>query len=216
MTRSDSFVRASNVAVNVAVPGFLGFFAVGPDGYVWKTLAERAAENRLQERITQLWEAVAAGAESDKPVIIEFIDYQCPFCRSMQATLDRAEKDELIAVIRLHYPIRPIHPRAEAAARVAICAEAVGRLPEMHRYLVSTDAWYNEAVGWERAISASSISDQSRFLECLPSMPVTERLFRDSAFAARLGVTSTPTYVSANALRRGVMSLEELVAFAQR
>lgn len=215
MMRNEKLLRASNLGVNVAILAVLIFIAASPDGYIRRTLAERRANADLRKSIAEVWSDVTAGVSSEAPVLVEFVDYQCNFCRAMQDTLRGPEEDGRITIVRLHYPIRQIHPRAEAAARAAICAEAQGRFSAMHEYLFATEEWYEASVGWENAIAASGIDDRSRFVECLDSDNTTQRLARDSSIAARWGVRGTPTYVSVGGIRRGVTSLEELLAITR-
>lgn len=211
MIRSEKLIKASNFGVNVALLIVLIFISASPDGYIRRTLAERRAAADFKKSIAELWGEVTAGASSEAPVIVEFVDYQCNFCRIMQDTLREPEEQGRVTIVRLNYPIRPIHPRAEAAARAAIRAEAQGRFSAMHKYLFSTDEWYEADTGWENAIAASGIEDPVRFVECLYNDSTTRRLARDSSIAARWGVTGTPTYVSLGGMRRGVTNVEELL-----
>jgi protein-disulfide isomerase len=60
--------------------------------------------------------------------IVEFIDFECPFCRSMNTILAPivAENGAKIRIVRKHVPLTRSHLHAMDAARVSVCADALG------------------------------------------------------------------------------------------
>jgi len=87
-------------------------------------------ENDEPEEDLSIWKVPAAGAPAEGPqdalvTIVEFYDYQCPYCRRVQATLDqlllRYPKD--LRIVRRQNPL-PFHPRALPAANLALEARA--------------------------------------------------------------------------------------------
>jgi protein-disulfide isomerase len=58
--------------------------------------------------------------------IVEYVDFECPFCRRLDEVLAPvlAKHPGRVRVVRKHVPLVKIHPHADAAARAAVCAEA--------------------------------------------------------------------------------------------
>jgi protein-disulfide isomerase len=61
--------------------------------------------------------------------IVEFVDFECPFCRSMNEVLAPlvSAQGASIRIVRKHVPLTRSHPHAMDAARVSVCADALGR-----------------------------------------------------------------------------------------
>jgi len=74
-------------------------------------------------------EAERARTPRGQITIVEFIDFECPFCRSMNEVLAPliAERGASIRVVRKHVPLTRSHPHAMEAARVSVCADTLGR-----------------------------------------------------------------------------------------
>lgn len=151
--------------------------------------------------------------------LIEFGDYECPFCRRSHPALQNliAANPGLTVGYR-HYPLNDIHPVADAAARAAICAEFQGRFPEIHSLLLTTTDWA-DAKDWARLAERVGISDLAEFRRCLTSEAVVQRLEEDRALAEALGVTGTPTFFYRYGSRRGYLDevqLTELLESTRR
>jgi protein-disulfide isomerase len=82
-----------------------------------------------------------AKGRADAPVVIvEFSDFECPFCaRYVRDTLPRLEREYVdtgkVRYVFRHYPIQSIHPRAMGAAQAGVCAAAQGKFWELHAEL---------------------------------------------------------------------------------
>ncbi|MFQ5690794.1 MAG: DsbA family protein [Gemmatimonadota bacterium] len=133
---------------------------------------------------------------ADAPVtIVEFTDYECPFCRRhFQQTYPKllaTYGDEVKYVVR-NLPLTNIHRQAEKAAEAAECAYDQGRFWEYHDRLFSRAP----------ALGADSLAryaaelrlDESAFTRCLESGAKREAVLRDVRAAIRLGLTGTPTF----------------------
>jgi protein-disulfide isomerase len=146
---------------------------------------------------------------ADAPVtIIEFSDYQCPFCRSAQPTIARLlEKygDRLAHSVR-DYPLDDIHPAAQSAAEAARCAAELGRFWEYHSLLFANFGKLDRAtlLAHARALAL----DEARFTACLDSGKYAEAIRRDAEEAARAGVRGTPAFFINGILLSGAQPLE--------
>jgi protein-disulfide isomerase len=127
--------------------------------------------------------------------IVEFTDFQCPFCaRHQQDTFPTLKRDLIdtgkARYITMHLPLRS-HPQAMAAAEAAQCAAAQGKFPEMREQLFGHQ---NELAAADYASFAASIGlDTASFAQCLREHAALPRVAADEKEAERLGVKGTPT-----------------------
>jgi protein-disulfide isomerase len=130
----------------------------------------------------------------DAPVtIVEFSDYQCPFCARSEPLV----KEALAAyptqarLVYKHFPLVAIHPQAMNAALAAAAAQRQGKFWEMHEILFAN----------QRALAPEQIKeyarqlglDMAKFEADLQSDEVKAVVQDDSQLAQRVGVRGTPT-----------------------
>ncbi len=120
------------------------------------------------------------------PVIVEYADFQCPFCAVMHGRLATAE----VSLVFRHFPVRSGHPRAWPAACAAEAAAAQGRFWEMHDALFCDPARLEDPHLWRRAEELGL--DVERFDAQRRSDEVIARVKRDFRSGVRAGVVSTP------------------------
>jgi len=125
--------------------------------------------------------------------IVEFSDFQCPFCARVTPTLAqlRSEYPDEVRVIFKHLPL-PMHPQAEPAARAAISAGLQDKFWEMHDLLFGNPARLDTDAFVAHATSLNL--DVSRLVTDMGSASVDAIIEGDGAEAARLGVTATPSF----------------------
>ncbi|MGB8933064.1 MAG: DsbA family protein, partial [Anaeromyxobacteraceae bacterium] len=136
-----------------------------------------------------------------RPVVVEFSDYECPFCakahRDLRALLS-ARPD--VTLVKRHFPLDPscnpimkraMHPQACALARAAICAEQQGRFAEMDDALFENQ----QAKRPLEELAGRVGLDLGRFRACLLDPETTRRLSSDIATGIQIGLKATPTYV---------------------
>jgi protein-disulfide isomerase len=136
---------------------------------------------------------------SDAPVtIVEFSDYQCPFCQRFFATTLSALKKEYVETGKVRYvfrdyPIDQLHPHARKAAEAAHCAGEQGKYWEMHDILFqNAKALAVPQLG----VHARAIGlDSTAFDACLADGRHAARVERGIADAAAAGVQGTPGFV---------------------
>ena len=124
--------------------------------------------------------------------IVEFIDFQCPFCRRQHATLTKVleEYGERVRVLTHHLPMDRIHPQAREAARVACCAEEQGKDEAViHALMVAEDL---SPQGCRDTAVQVGVDGQA-LSTCLESNRPDERLSADAAQAKANGVRALPT-----------------------
>lgn len=133
---------------------------------------------------------------ADAPItIVEFSDYECPFCQRWHtevfARLLEAYPDEVRLVYR-DFPIESIHVNAKPAAQAANCANEQGLFWEYHDKLFSMELGLSTET-YEEYADQLGLDTQS-FQECIESDRYQEEVQADFDFAANLGVRSTPTF----------------------
>jgi protein-disulfide isomerase len=138
------------------------------------------------------------------PLVIEYADFECPFCAALTVKLDRLE---LRRVFR-HFPIRSSHPRAWAAACAAEAAALQGRFWEMHDSLFADQSRLEDPHLWERATALEL--DLERFESDRRSDAVKARVKRDFQSGVRAGVVSTPTLFAGGVMHAGQIGVRTL------
>ncbi len=192
-----------NVITSLAVLGMAAYVAAGP---VARRVARYKAERVERRTIARLWDELATGAGGGAGpgdvVLVEFSDYECPFCRQAHGRLTALREEYPHLWIVYHHLPLPIHPQAEPAARAAICADVQDQFEVMHEWLFETSNW-QVAPDWRAIARTVKVHDVERFLACLRSHATDDQLARDRRLAAELGISGTPTFVRRSGIVKG-------------
>ncbi len=145
--------------------------------------------------------AIAALYEPGKINVVEFADFECPYCRRLHASMGPLVKEygPQVHLVRAHRPL-PQHENAERAARAAVCAEAQGVGDAM------ADVLFEITLSPE-AISRSAEAlrlDPGAFDACMLSEATTALLARDAALLPDAELRGLPTTYVGNKLFVGV------------
>jgi protein-disulfide isomerase len=137
------------------------------------------------------------GEKDAKVTLVEFTDFQCPFCgRHFKNTLPQIETDYVktgkIKYVLLDFPIESLHPNAFKAAEAAHCAGEQGKYWEMHDQLFEN----------QRALDPTKLPDYAKaagldlpkFNQCLDSGKYADRIRQEQAEAQKAGVNGTPSF----------------------
>lgn len=131
----------------------------------------------------------------DAPItIVEFSDYQCPFCRRWHQEV----YDQLLAAypnkIRFVYrnlPLTSIHPDAQGAAEAAMCAGEQNAYWQFHNKLFGSESLGNNVyIQYAQELGLNTTTFES----CLNDHKYKKAVEDDSNFAIDLGIRSTPTF----------------------
>lgn len=142
--------------------------------------------------------------------IVEFSDFECPFCARVKKDL-RVVREQFpadVAIVYRHFPLEGTHRYARAAAQAAECAGEQGRFEVYH------DALYADqhAIGlrsWLTYAEISEVPDLERFAACVAGGRFMERIDRDLQAGRSAGVQATPTFVVGGRMFSGTLSEEE-------
>jgi protein-disulfide isomerase len=136
------------------------------------------------------------GSLKAKVALIEFSDFQCPFCgryaRESSPAIQKefVDSGKVVYVFR-HLPLQAIHPFAVKAAQAAECAGMQNQFWPMHDLLFQDQHALDSA---NLRVYAQRLGlDLAKFGDCLDAAP--DILGPDIAEARRIGITSTPTFL---------------------
>jgi protein-disulfide isomerase len=137
--------------------------------------------------------APARGSAWSPITIVEFADYQGPYCARAEANL-RAVEQAHPGDVRIVFKNRPLpfHDHARAMAKAAVAADAQGRFWPMHDRLFTLTGTIDRAAFDE--IARDLGLDVARFDHDLDDPALDARIDADDADATALGVTGTPTF----------------------
>ncbi len=137
----------------------------------------------------------ALGPENAPVTIIEFSDYQCPYCRrwaeQVEGELVKTYGDKIRIVYR-DFPLTQMHPEALPAAEAANCAGEQGKYWDYH------DALFSQKYGLGQdaylAYAKDLGLDTDQFTACMEEHRYRDEVLADQQYALQLGVQSTPTF----------------------
>ena len=141
--------------------------------------------------------AAVKGAPTARVAVIEFSDFECPFCgRHAINTLPALTKEYIdtgkVRYVFRNLPLESIHPSALRAAFAAECAGEQGKYWQLHDRMFAS----------QRALDLTSLVshgraeglDAARFQQCISSDKYNARVRADQTEAGRVGATSTPSF----------------------
>lgn len=188
-------------------------YEVALESFVMDLRSEYGVESRLGPyRVDLDIDGHPSTGPADAPVtVVEFSDFECPFCRRTQPVLDQIEANygDRIRLVYRQFPLNDIHPRAQKAAEASLCAADQGEFWPMH------DAMFAEPIELEVAslkFKASNLGlDTEAFALCLDSSKHAARVQADLMAGMAAGVTGTPTiYING----RPVSGAQDYAAYA--
>jgi protein-disulfide isomerase len=152
--------------------------------------------------------APVRGIPNAPVTIVEFADYECPYCQQVQPALDKleAEYKGKIAFAFKDLPL-PMHPHAQKAAEAAHCAGAQGKYWEYHDQLFQTKQL--EIPQLKESAAAIKL-DTKAFNECLEGGKQLEEIKASSAEAVALQLQGTPSFFINGRFFSGGLSYEDL------
>lgn len=132
------------------------------------------------------------GPESAPVQIIEYADYQCPYCQKVSSDLSRLREQfpDQVSLVYKDFPL-PMHPLAVQAAEAARCARAQGKFWQFHDFLFETKKM--EFADMKQEARELKL-DSERFDQCLDKREPYADLKKDVQEAQHLGLTGTPSF----------------------
>lgn len=141
----------------------------------------------------ELGDAPSRGEKDAKITIVEWSDFQCPFCNRVEPTLQQIEREygDSVRIVFKHLPLE-IHPDARAAHAAAEAAHRQGKFWPMHDRIFANqrDLRPETLEGYAKEIGL----DLDRYRRDVASPDVKKTIEEDLAQAQKLGVTGTPSF----------------------
>ena len=134
--------------------------------------------------------------DKDAPVtIVEFSDFQCPFCKKAAATVDEVKKafKGKVKLYFRHFPL-PGHPEARPAAEASLCVNEQGesKFWKFHDILFKNQREL-KAEDLEKHAKAAG-ANPTKFKECVEQKKFAAKVDEDLAYGEKVGVRATPTF----------------------
>jgi protein-disulfide isomerase len=151
------------------------------------------------------------GPKEAPVTIVEFSDFQCPYCSRLSQTLHEVVakyRDEVHLVFR-QFPLSQIHPLAEKAAEASLCAGDQNRFWEMHDLMFQTQSALKDEDLKAKALALKL--DSTAFDSCLASGKYAEKVKQDEREGYTLGITSTPAFFINGRYFAGAIPMADII-----
>ena len=128
--------------------------------------------------------------------VVEFADFQCPYCRMTARALDSLLRvhSGAVAIVYRHLPLEGAHPFARDAAIAAECAGRQGKFKAYHDVLYERQTEIGRE-SWLAFARQAQVPDAAVFATCVSNRETAADVDRDVTVADRLGLTATPTVI---------------------
>jgi protein-disulfide isomerase len=126
-------------------------------------------------------------------MIVEFSDYQCPYCHQVEPTVKAllAKYGDKVSLSYRDFPLTQIHSQAEIAAEASRCALEQGKFWEYHDQLFTASKLEKDSlIGYARDLKL----DERRFEGCLTSEKYKADIVKDLQDGRKSGITGTPGF----------------------
>jgi protein-disulfide isomerase len=181
----------------------------------WCAAALVAAAAATAQTQASLTGTPGRGSENAPVTIVEYTDFQCPFCARASLTIARvvAAYPGKVRWVLKHYPL-PFHADAPLAHRAALAADSQGKFWEMHDTLFANQRALkrDDLIGYAKRLGL----DPTQFTADLDSDRFDATLRRDGAEGAKLGVDGTPTFFVNGKRLVGAVPYETVTAAVDR
>jgi Na+/H+ antiporter NhaA len=150
------------------------------------------------------------GQANAKVTVVEYGDFECPFCGLAEGAARELGADENIRIVWRHLPLIEVHPRAQRAAQAAEAAGKQGAFWEMHDLMLSNQHALadKDLMGYAKALNLNP----KRFRRDMGNQFIVDRIAEDVRGANDSGVSGTPTFFIDGIRHYGAYDVEALRA----
>ena len=152
------------------------------------------------------------GSASAPVTVVEFSDFQCPFCKQVMPTLKKLREayGDRMRIVWKDFPLTSIHPQAFKAAEAAHCAREQGKFWEYHdRLFENQQALESDSL---KKYASDAGLDAGKFNACLDAAKYAERVQAQMGVGTALGVSSTPSVFINGRMVSGAQPYETFTA----
>jgi len=138
------------------------------------------------------------GSENAKVTLIEYSDFQCPYCARHYGTINQVVENygDKVRIVFRHFPLS-FHPEAQKAAEASECASEQGKFWEMHNKIFEANtAGTMSVTKWKEEAKNLGLNTK-KFNDCLDSGKYADKISQMAAGGSAAGVEGTPaTFVN--------------------
>lgn len=159
------------------------------------------------ERVQVAATGPSFGPENAKVTIVEFSDFECPFCSRGKATIDEVKKayGDKVRVVFRHFPLS-FHQKAPKAAEASLCAHEQGKFWQMHDALFDNQDKL-DIPDLKQAARAVGV-DGAKFDKCLDDGAMGPVVQKDMADGSAVRVNGTPAFFINGRMLSGAQPFE--------
>jgi protein-disulfide isomerase len=152
------------------------------------------------------------GPDDAAVTIIEFSDFQCPYCQRVVPTLHQIMEKypEQVRVVFRHLPLHRIHARAQAAAEASACADDQGKFWDYHDLVFENNRQLADEDLERYATEAGLEMDDYR--QCVADRKFQQEVEADANTAQSLGLSGTPAFFVNGIPLTGALPLDQFVS----
>lgn len=150
------------------------------------------------------------GGQNAKVTLIEYSDFQCPFCARHYDTMNKIAKDygDKVRIVYRHFPLS-FHPEAQKAAEASECAGEQGKFWQMHDAIFEANLAGEMSVEkWKEKAKKLGLNTK-QFNDCLDSGKYVEKINQQMASGSAAGVEGTPATFVNGELVSGALPYEQ-------
>jgi len=210
------------LVTGIAVIAVLGFFVL-----LVMNLSDKSGGTQLSDNTSQQNQNIQADTQSgdinipitasdhvrgnsDATVtIVEFSDFQCPYCQQFHATMKQLfnEYPNDIRWVYKHFPLESIHPMALSTAQASECAGQQGKFWEFADGVFSLSSLTDTTI---TSLAKQIGLDMSVFQSCLDSGANSDKIEADYMLGIESGVRGTPGNIINGQLVSGALPIEQM------
>jgi protein-disulfide isomerase len=168
------------------------------------------AKETLKARANDIFQdkqSPVGGNAQGNVTLVEFFDYNCPYCRMMAPVMDQAVADDpQLRIVYKEFPI--LGPDSVFAAKAALAADKQGKYASFHKALYGTKTRVTEAVVLK--IAAETGLDVERMKGDMQKPDIQTLIDRNADLAQALRITGTPGFVTGDQIFPGATDLATL------
>lgn len=167
-----------------------------------------AVKKLLQDTKTVIGDSPTTGATMRKILLVEFSDFQCPYCATATVNVRKfmAKHKDKVTLVYKHFPLTQAHPQALPAAKAAWAAHKQGKFWEYHDRLFANQSKLGEEFYLQLAQQLKL--DIKRFKADYAA--ADNSIVADYSLGRKLGVNGTPSFVLNGEFFTGIATVEDM------
>jgi len=167
--------------------------AVAMQVFVAQLRAQYDVRNYLEPARIEVEAIGPSKGPEDAPItLVEFSDFECPFCVRVLPTIEQVQQTygDQVRIVYRQFPLNAIHPNAQLSAEASLCADAQGKFWEMHDAIF--EARGKAGADRLKTMASDLGMDSDLFGTCLDSREFQDQVAADLEAGRQAGVTGTP------------------------